>query len=364
MPNPHYPPAYLRYLKARLSNLARPSFWVTAIFLSVFGLVIREYWLNPDFFTQQQNNEVTTQSSNDSSLSSEDQAIAADIDRLPVLLKDSEQANLAVIANTPQVNSQEKKSKSLFPNLNNKQNSSAHDAKSNPSLGFLNEVAAPKEQNSFILQADNLLQIGTRYGNDQLFGVPSGTTSVEQTRTTATSSSQQTELPTQTENSQNTAISPLQTAINQSTNQKLSSFNSAPDTQSKIMDNSTYGGAILTPPTNSLPNPSSLNGNEFNPPISYNQPTVTNLPQNSYTNFNNTQASPIAAPPVNNAMQNNIAPYSLQTPNQTPVIPINPSEYGNSSLQQPTQIPQSNVSRPRPNAGLYGGVEINGYKYP
>lgn len=365
MPNRHYPPAYLRYLKARLWNLGRPSFWVTAIFLFVVGLVIREYWLNPDFLTQKQNNEVTTQNSDNSSLSSEDQAIAADIDHLPVLLKDSEQANLAVVGIPSKANSQDKSSKSLFPNVNSKQKSSANDARSNPGLGLLNGVAAPKEQNPFILQADNLLQIGTRYGAEQLSAVQSATAPVEQTGTTAIFSSQQTGLPTQTENSQNAiAISPLQAAINQSTNQQLPSFNKGSDSQTNIMSNVTYGGTTLTPPTNSLPNPTSLNGNQFNPATSYNQPTVTNLPQNSYNNFNNNQASPSVAPPVNTATQNNVSPYSLQTPNQSAVMPVNPSEYNNSTLQQPTQIPQPNVSRPRPNAGLYGGVEINGYKYP
>jgi hypothetical protein len=367
MPNRHYPPAYLRYLKARLWNLGHPSFWATAIFLSVVGLAIQEYWLNPDFLTQKPAKEVTAENSNDSSLSPEDEAIAADIDNLPVLLKDSDQENLAVIANTPTDNSQNKNSKSLFPDVTSSATSAANDAKSNPALGLLDDVAAPKEQNPFVLQADNLLQIGTNYGINQLSGGKSSTPSVEQSGTVTTSSVQGIGLSTQTENSQNAAISPLQAAINQSTTQKLPNFNRPTDSQTNIMGNAAYGGAIATPPTKSLPNPTSLNGNELNPATSYNQPTVTNLPDNFYTNFNNNQVSPSVAPPVNYATPNNTTPYSLQTPNQSVVMPTNPTaypNYGNSTLPEPTQIPQSNVSSPRPNAGLYGGVEINGHKYP
>ena len=40
----------LRYLKARLSIFTRPAFLVAAVFLSVVGFVVKEYWTNPDFF--------------------------------------------------------------------------------------------------------------------------------------------------------------------------------------------------------------------------------------------------------------------------------------------------------------------------
>ncbi|AFY36386.1 hypothetical protein [Calothrix sp. PCC 7507] len=371
MSNRNYPPAYLRYLKARLWNLGRPGFWITAILLSVVGLGIREYWLNPDFFTQKQNdNEVARQQPTDSSLSDEDQAIAADIDNLPVLLNDSEQANLATIANTPKENARPKKNKSLFPNLL-KQPSSGNNAQSNLALGMLNGVSAPKEQNPFVLQADNLLQIGNSYGNSQSLGVKSSTASAEQTGTVNPSSSPGIGLPTPTDNSQNAVvISPLQAAINQSTNQNISGVNSAIDSQAKIMGNASYGATTLIPPTNTLPNPTLPTNNGFNATNGYNQPTVTSLPQNSYTNFNNNQTLPNLAAvtqPITSAAPNNIAPYSLQNPNQnaaTPTYPAASGNYDNSALQQSTQIPQSNVSRPRPTAGSYGGIEINGYKYP
>lgn len=97
MPQRHYPPAYLRYLKARLWNLARPSFWGTAIVLSVVGLVIKEYWTNPDFLAKSQTNPVASpQQPVDSSLSAEDKAIAADIDNLPVLYNDARKTETTI----------------------------------------------------------------------------------------------------------------------------------------------------------------------------------------------------------------------------------------------------------------------------
>ncbi len=366
MSNRNHPSAYLRYLQARLWNLGRPGFWITAILLSVFGLGIREYWLNPDFFTQTQNKKVATQQSPKSSLSPEDQAIAADIDNLPVLLNDAEQANLAAIAIIPAGNAPSNKSKSLFPNLV-KQESSSNNPPSNLALGMLNDVSAPQDQNLFVLQADNLLQMGNGYANSQSLGVKSSTVSAEATGVTNSASSQKIGLPTPTDNNQNTVvISPLQAAINQSTN-NISGLNNATDSQAKIMGNASYGGTTLVSPTNGLPIPTSPASNGFNAANTYNQPTVTSSPQNSYSNFNNNQTLSNVVPvtqPITSVAPNNINPYSLQNQNQNAVTPAAPGNYNNSAVQQPTAIPDSNVSRPRPTAGSYGGIEINGYKYP
>ncbi|WP_017653534.1 hypothetical protein [Fortiea contorta] len=317
MPNRHHP-NYLRYLKARLWNLGRPSFWGTAIFLSVVGMGIREYWLNPDIFTPKPDNEVVTSKSQDAALSPEDQAIAADIDHLAVLLSDSERASLAIIASNSQKNSQDKNNKILFPDVLGKQRPLAHDAKPNSTLGLLNGVATPTVQNPFVLQADNLLQIGTNYGIHQLSGTPSSITGAEQTGTLTTTPTQQIGLLTRTPNTQ--------TATNQSTNQNLSLFPTLTTSPTKTIGNSTPTEATLTSPTL----PTVPVSRTLNPVTTYNQPSLT---------------VPSVTPP--DVSQNSI-------------IPTQSSNY---TEQQPQATPQDSP-KPRPTPNPYGGIEINGYKYP
>jgi hypothetical protein len=383
MPNRHYPPAYLRYLKARLWNLGRPGFWGTAIVLSVVGLGTWEYWANPDVFTRKQNNQVTSQKPADSSLSAEDRAIAADIDNLPVLFNDFNQATLPVTANTPKEKTTEKNSNSLLDDVIKKQKAATDDAKSNSGLGVVNNAPPPNLTNPFVVQAENLLRGGTVNSKNQFLDANSLTATSEQTGALQNSSSFGIGFNNQTKNNQNpVSVSPLQAELNRTTNQNLSNSNGITPTQTNTLGQLPDRGATLTPPLNSLPNQTlvPING------AGYTQPG-TNLQQNPYSNFNGSQpqsfpnsvpATPVTPPvtsvapnniapystqiPVqaapNNiapystqipsqAVPNNIAPYSTQIPNQNVVNPTTPggySNYGNSNLQQPSQLPQSNLS--------------------
>ncbi|OUL23166.1 hypothetical protein BV378_22090 [Nostoc sp. RF31YmG] len=391
MSNRDYPPAHLRYLKARLRNLGQPSFWVTAIFLSVLGLGMWEYLSNPDMFTQKQNQEVAAPKVAESSLSTEDRAAVADIDNLPVLIKDFEQANLAATLSLPEENSKAKNSQSLFDDVINQQPAATNVAKSNPSLGIVNGIAAPKQNNPFVVQADNLLRSG--YSNSPLLGAKSLTTSSEETEG-ATSFNQEIELANQNNKSQNSIVnSPLQSAINQSQNQNLSSLNSLTSSPTNIMGTNSYSkvtstsqnlsgfnnptfsptsstAATSTPPSNGLPSQTLPANPSLNTGPGYTQPTTTNLTQNPYTNFNNSQLLPngvqatSVTSPVTSAATTNISPYSTPTQIQGVVNPSTPTVYGNYGVQQPTQLPQSRNSLPRPTPGPYGGVQINGYTYP
>ncbi|MBW4479598.1 MAG: hypothetical protein KME54_22825 [Tolypothrix brevis GSE-NOS-MK-07-07A] len=385
-----YPPAYLRYLRARLWNLGRPAFWGTAIFLSVLGLGIREYWANPDFLTFLQNNkQPAAQKPPDSSLSDEDRAIAADIDNLPVLINDAKQSNLLIAPSIRKEKSQDNESKSLLDDLISKQQEAAKNAKSNP-VGIVNNVPAAKVTNPFVAQAESLLQAGTANSGSQLFGVKSSNTS-SQPGIAGSSSNLGIGSANQINNNQNpAAISALQTAINEST-QKPSSLNNTTFNQTNTIERSL--------PTNDLPNQdfstnTQLNTNP-NAPISttgYQKPTLTNQPQNFYTNssqlgtsytqpivtnqppnyygnFNNVQPLPSVGTPSStvspgtNTPPNNIAPYFPQAPNQGTVQPSNQVGNLNTSLPE-TKSPQSNLTVPPVSAGQYGGVNINGYTYP
>ncbi|BDI15204.1 hypothetical protein ANSO36C_10060 [Nostoc cf. commune SO-36] len=391
MPNRHYPPAYLRYLKARLLNLGRPSFWVTAIFLSVIGLVTWEYWSNPNIFVSKQKTPATSQKPADSSLSEENKAIAADIDNLPALFNDFEQAPLSLTANTPQEKTEAKNSKGLLEDAIKKQNS-ASDSKLNPGLG-VNTDTSPAMKNPFVVQTENLLRAGTVNSNNQFLGIKTLNAASEPTEGQQTSSSLSIGLTNQTNKNQNTLpVSPLQSALNQSTNQKLSSFNGSA-TRTNASSQVSEAGTTLMPPINSLPSQSlpstglttggrytstgtnlpqnpdntiytNLNGGQVVPGSGS---TGTNLPQNPdntiYTNLNGGQVVPNIAPvtpPFTSTAPNNLVPYS--SPSQGVVNPTNPVGYGNYGLQQPTQHPQSNygnyglqqpTQQPQSNYGNY-----------
>ncbi|MEH2009508.1 hypothetical protein [Nostoc sp.] len=375
MPHRHYPPAYLRYLRARLLwNLKRPGFWAAGIFLSVVGLVTWQYWSNPDIFVYKQKNQVASQKPADSDLSAENRAIAADIDNLPVLFNDFEQATLSATANTPKENTQGKKSNDLLDDIINKQKSGT-DTKLNPGLGIVNGDTSPAVENPFVVKTENLLRTGTVDSNNQFLGLKTLNAASQPTGGEQTSSSLGIGLTNQTNNNQNSlSISPQQAALNQSINQKLSNFNGTA-TQTNASGRGSDTGVTLMPPINSLPsqnslpstgltagtgytstgtnlpqNPySNLNNGQLLPSnglttgIGYTS-TGTNLPQNPYNNLNSGQVVPNLAPvtpPVTSVAPTNIPPYSSQSQSQGVVTPTNPVGYGNYGLQQPTQLPQS-----------------------
>ncbi|WP_448265949.1 hypothetical protein [Nostoc sp. DSM 114159] len=358
MPHRHYPPAYLRYLKARLWNLGRPGFWGTAIFLSVVGLATWEYWSNPDIFVYKQKKPVVLQKSADSSLSEENKAIAADIDNLPALFNDFEQGTLSSTANAPEQQTEAKKSKGLLDDVTNKQKS-ANNTKLNPGSGVNGDTSAAAK-NPFVQQTDNLLRTGTVDSSNPFLGLKTFNTASEPTGGDQTSSSLGVGFNNQTNKNQNSlSINPLQAALNQSTNQKLSSLNDTTATQTNTLGQVSASGTTLMPPINSLTSQNSLpntgltagTGNTStgtnspqNPYSNLNNGQVlpnnglttgTNLPQNPYTYLNNGQVVPNVAP-------SNTVPYSSQNPSQSVVTPTNSVGYGNNGLQQPTQLPQTN----------------------
>ncbi|MEH2205811.1 MAG: hypothetical protein V7K53_17330 [Nostoc sp.] len=356
MPHRHYPPAYLRYLKARLWNLGRPGFWGTAIFLSVVGLATWEYWSNPGIFVYKQKKPVVLQKSADSSLSEENKAIAADIDNLPVLFNDFEQATLSLNANAPEEKTEAKKTKGSLDDVINKQKS-ANNTKLNPGLG-VNGDTSPTLKNPFVQQTDNLLRTGTVDSSNPFLGLKTFNTASEPTGGDQTSSSLGVGFTNQTNKNQNSlSINPLQAALNQSANQKLSSYNNTTATQTNALGQVSAPGTTLMPPINSLTSQNSLPNTGVTG--TGNTSTGTNLPQNPYTNLNNGQVVPnnglttgtnLPQNPytylnngqvVPNVAPNNIAPYSSQSPSQSVVTPTNPAGYGNYGLQQPTQPPQS-----------------------
>jgi hypothetical protein len=380
MSNRRYPPAYLRYLKARLLNFSKPAFWGTAIFLSVLGLVIREYWVNPEAFTRRQSSEVTTQNTDDS-LSAEDKAIAADIDNLPVLYNDVEQATGPITIRSSQENPRANQGKNLLQTLINQQKSSKNNAL-NPSLDSSNS-SLTGDKNPFVTQTENLLQFGTQNSITQPLAnssQPQGVTGnpyavgvgVNQIQKNPYTSSPSPSIPQpSTSNFNGGAASPSNSLGQTSYNgvpQNLSIVNGTPSILSNPAGQTVYNGVPQNLPTNS---PTYVPNTNLNTGTGYIQPTVPNLSPNSYNGVNSVQPLPNQAPtsavtsPVNSAIPTYTQPYSVQSPyaniNSNQITPPTPASYTNSNYGYlRNQLPQSNFSVPGQSTG---GVQGNPYGY-
>lgn len=284
MSNRRYPPASVRYLKARLLNLTRPAVWGTAMFLSVLGLVGREYVINPNFLRSQPQEQISdTVKKPDSGISAEDKAIAADIDNLPVLLSDSEKAALAT-ANTPVVESKsrDKRKNSLEEAVNNQKTNTIV-----PPVVVGNSDTSGSE-NPFVTQANDSLKFSN----------------AENRRNGSYKTKRN--FNNQSENQTSTTPNALKTAI-EGTNSLPTS-----NQQSNLGQN---------PSTNSLP----INNNTVNSAPqnnSYQLPTPTNNPTNS--TVSGQQSPGFAVPNASTGSVNN-------------------STYGNSTLPQTTQPQQYNA---------------------
>lgn len=319
MPERNYPPAYFRYLKARLSNFLRPSFWGTGFFLVAVGLVVKAYWSNPGIFTiqpnQEPNQETVQQEATD--ISEEDKAIAADIDNMPTLFSDFAQATLS----TTTINVEKKTDKNNSPifveDEINQQNVAANEVKSNSRLITVSNVSSPSAKNPFVVQAQQLLKFDRNYVENESLGINNITTLPGKTAPT-TADNLAIDLINKNTNNQNNIIgNTLGISIQQSLNTN----------QTNPLD--INRGIRQISPNQVLP----ANSN-----MGYIQPIITNQPQNSYTNFNTLQATPNKNITTNviNPVPNN--PYLLQPPNSGVVnstTPIGSGNYGNNTIQQP-----------------------------
>ncbi|MBD2346675.1 hypothetical protein [Anabaena subtropica] len=416
MSNRRYPPPYWRYLKARLLNLGKPSFWGTAIFLCAVGLVIQQYLTNPEVsINSNRNTEDTLADTEESSISDEDKAIAADIDNLQSLFADTE----PIISPERTTNSQDNQNKTPLPNTTSKPQS-VNSPKPNVNSGVVNaQSPIPVEKNIFVSEAENLLRFGAT-DNNQLLGYKLGNGSSQPTGETANSSLLRPGFVNQNNSSQNlNSNGLLPTGLNQSTNQTQPSIYNNPSTIINSTGVTSYGGVTYSLPTSTQPSqtfspsrglnsgldytqPSSFNnlnngqavplntrlnsGTGYIQPSPYNnlnnnqpiapntginsgtgyiQPTTQNIPPNPVNNLNYLQNLPNQNQSTSNFITGTspiIGPYTVRNPRVNPnttTNPMIPSNYGNS------QIPQSNFPNNNlPQGQNINGIQNNGYSYP
>lgn len=355
MPNSRHLPASLRYFKARFRTVTRPAFWGTAIFLSVIGLVIREYWSHPNFLRYLQNTQAAdTQNQSNPEISKEDRAIAADIDNSPLLLQDVDKSIPPALTLKPS-EKPAAPNKSLFEDVVGKKPTGSDNTTS------LNTPVTPplsslKIDNPFLQDAQNSLRMGG-WSDSRRY---SGTTPLTNSPAQATSNLGISSANSANQNQNPAPVSALQSAFNQPTinNQSASPSQrpASPNTfNQQLPTNTLPSQSPSLPPTTGM-NTGSLYSQPtvVNTPPIYTQPTAGYAPQNPYSNMgggqvgNNAIASPTVPQPISPTTPGNIAPNTLPTTNQgfNSTTPLAPStSLGNSSLQ-PQPLPQSGLASP------------------
>ena len=335
----------LRYLKARLSIFTRPSFLAALVFLSCLGFVVKEYWTNPDFlkFTQNQSAPSLTPS-NQSSLSEEDRAIAADIDNLSVLDYDKQKANIPITTN---LNDSKKIKEQNDAQLNNildlaEKSQEANEINPNTTQSQTANTPSTSQQNPFLKQAEDLLKFKFDTGNTN-----ANVNSLSPFSTDSQTSQNSFNLGINNSNSANSE-SALQKAINESNKNQQVQENSAKNTltqneQKAPPQNSSANQNLPQSQTSNLVNTNlfnqPLNTQTQNPASNYTQPGLNNQSQ-PYDNFNNNQfpANNYTQPGLNTQSQNT---YGNFNNNQFPA-----NNYTQPGLNNQSQIPGNNYTQP------------------
>ena len=335
-----YPPARLRFLKARLSILVRPSFLVAIVFLSAVGLVVKEYWTNPDFLKLSQNQATfaPTSSNSQSLLSDEDRAIAADIDNLSVLDYDKEKAKILGATSLDSQNQVKKQNEAQLKKILDlaKKNQKANEIQSTTKSQTIN-TSSTSGQNPFLKQAQNLLEF--KLGpNEQVSNVNNSTLfnhGLQAPQNSLNLGIINSNFRNQNPNGNLKNV--LETAINQSNNQSLENPTATTSGNQNILSQ-----LRQTTNNSNLPNPSTnqrLRPNQINPLVDttvFNQP-LNNQVQNPYNNFNNTQL------PNNNYNQQNFNNQVQNSYNNFNNNQLRPNNYNQQNFNN--QVPNLNYNQ-------------------
>lgn len=323
---------YVRYLKARLWNLARPGFWGTALFLSVIGLTIREFWMRPDMLISRQSKPAATQPQANSSLSAEDRAIAADIDNLPILAYDSEQTEESAVDIAEPISQPKKGNQNpLQEALKNQNISNTVKSNSNPAVST---APAPsfKYDNPFLTQAQNLLQFGNalRDRNNRSTGLNAANSS-SQTQSNQLESNLSQDLNTTNSTQRLVANGSLEAALNPSSLTPLPTqtpFN-------QIISRS----QLTTQPSNNNFNTAPQAINNSLPPTQFVQPNLTTQPSTYYSNFNG--ANPTQIPAYTNSSTINSVPPTTSYSNVNGASTTTQQTFNTQPLPNSSVLPQT-----------------------
>ncbi len=333
------PPTQARYLRARLRTFTKPAFWGSALFISVVGVGIWQYWTNPGLMRFWENKQVADSSNPTSpSLSKEDKAIGADIDNLSVLNQEFNKGSTLATPNDPNEKIESVGSKGLLDEATLKKlNAINSDPKFNSNSQTATPIATSKLENPFLNQAQYLLQTGSINNNNSEPAKP---------LTTATSpilaGGNDPRLGMRLSNPTNQEQSPIPVSAS------VGVFNQSQSvpTNSNNQTN-TFGQSQLS---NLRPNQVAPATNNNQVGISggtiYNQPPVMNSSQSFYSNLIN-QSSRRAPAPLGTTTPtaSNLAPLPVLVPSPASNIPVAPGVYGAGAYS-----PYSSSTQPTPAA--------------
>ncbi|MDJ0620146.1 MAG: hypothetical protein QNJ63_25970 [Calothrix sp. MO_192.B10] len=368
----HYPPVYLRYLKARLWNLARPSFWGTAIFLAVVGMGVYEYWTNPDFLSKWQQKSANSSDSDEYSISDADKFDVADIDNLPVILNDRNRAKTDVLSTvTTTIPKTQKGNKTIgLDKFINKQKNPTDQTKLDTSFLGTNPQPQVQPENPFLTQTENLLRGNNSQTGNNLLGANSFSWNYLNPQVTTPVPILGVGLNTKnnTNNINIPITSPLQTAIKKSLQSSPRSslttklennfgINNPPNQTANNNTGFPSPGVSNLPRVTSYNQPPQIkqqpNTSNFNP--GYIQPKLTNQqPNNNLTNipvnqqFRTNYSQPNPAINLNSPRQQSSAGYiqpGVKNQSQMPIQPL-PKVTSPSTNYSP---PFTNQGIPKPN---------------
>lgn len=362
-------PAPVNHLKARLRAFKRPMVWGPSVILLLIVFFTLEYWFNPQWFENTPGT-ANVEGGFNPSVSSEDGAIGADIDSLPLLLN---QLNEAPSTPAPDQNQQPDKvatKPSLFSELLKSGNPSA----------TLNENSQSSNSLPASPTTSPLLSSTSGLPTQPLVGATPGLTSTSSpsafsssllTSSGGPTTSPSLNLPNASSPSSPARVSALQTAIEQSQLQNNSTA-TAP--------NATTGESGTSTPTSSQPfNPSSAIAPSGNSGINYSStPGASSAPPGNSFNY-------LAQPQSDSTVPSGIAPVVPTAPSIAPVVPssnlnsnfrqssfqgnqnngFNNSGFSGNAGLQPSQLNQQPFSAPRRVPGRnIGGGEINTFSNP
>jgi hypothetical protein len=319
-------PNSLRYFAARLRAWSRPTILVPMVIFTIGGLLLWEVAVNPEFISIDEEKEITESNltNQEGAMSSEDSAIAAEIDTVPFLTNQlhnsSEAAGLLNSAVLP--------TKGLFDEIHNRQ---VEPTKTPP---------APKPSSTNPYQTSPNSEIPTvsvstnsNYANSLTDPILNGTTLGNSNYSAETTFPLSANSPN-AENSRDPylGVSPLQIAMEQESKK-------AREKESKVSGEISlcYLPSSLCP-VSSSPDSAATNGANNSLKAKEDEALSTNQPQFSHPLVTSSASMPERNPSIstntvltsqpnqqlNNPYQTNLSRSEL-VPEVTPVVPITPS---------------------------------------
>lgn len=364
---PQVPASVRYYFRARLRPFTRPAFWGSLSVLSLIGLFAWEAWQHPEWLFK--NPENTTPIA-DTTLSKEDSAVAADIDSLPVLMQELDEADVSVA--TLKLNQQPQTQSFLDDFLKQQANEAARISDNTPAT---QPVTTP------ITTYDPL---GTQTQGSSNYSSPPSISNQTRSQTSGVGGANVAGSNLQTPTV--APVNPLQAALDRYVSNNSPTTSVQNQTQINTPPATTDSVGQRTQSTAALPgqvvqpaSPYAGSSNYSNMPVQVAQPGAvypgnpgygvapgTSNPVNSYTYLNPNTAVPVVppaqvVPQVAPLTQGNYGVTTYQNP--APVYAV-PNNFGATQLQ-PSQLQPSAISVPRPIPGRYiGGGQINTFSNP